>query len=194
MWRATNESLPTKLNLFTRHILPENVCSLCEEHPEDTIHCLWLCDRVKYVWLSDPIFSLPRSKIFRSFGDLVSAVLTDISPATATLFSMVAWSIWIRWNKLREKQYVWEVRETMLRARELLQEFWAVKDCPSRSLVRRTRQKWTPPGVRVYKINFDGAIFESSARVGLGVVWGMWKEWSLPHLAKTFSSPALWTW
>ena len=90
IWRASNESLPTKLNLFTRHILPDNICSLCEEHTEDTIHCLWLCDRVKCIWLSESSFCPFRPKIFRNFGDLVSAVLANASPAIAALFSMVA--------------------------------------------------------------------------------------------------------
>ena len=34
----------------------------------------------------------------------------------------------------------------------------------------RTRQTWTPLGAGYYKINFDGTIFESSGRAGLGVV------------------------
>ena len=34
----------------------------------------------------------------------------------------------------------------------------------------RTRQTWTPPGAGFYKINFNGPIFESSGRAGLGVV------------------------
>ena len=93
LWRASMESLPTKDNLFSRHITPDKVCSLCEEHPEDTIHCLWLCDAVTGIWLMDPSFSLHRTKTFRSFGELTSAVLTDSSPATAALFSMVAWSL-----------------------------------------------------------------------------------------------------
>ena len=113
LWRASRESLPTKLNLFSWHILPDKVCSLCEEHPEDTIHSLWLCDQVKCIWLSDPTFSLPRSKVFKSFGDLVSAVLNDTSPNFAALFSTVVWCIWIRWNKLREKQPVWDEGETV---------------------------------------------------------------------------------
>jgi len=83
---------------------------------------------------------------------------------------MVAWSIWIRRNKLREKQNVWGVRETVQRARELLQESWDVKDHPNRSRVTHTRQTWTLPSEGFYKINFDGAIFESSGRAGLGVV------------------------
>ena len=58
----------------------------------------------------------------------------------------------------------------MSRARELLQEFWDVKDCPTQSHVMRTRQTWTPLGAGYYKINFDGTIFESSGRASLGVV------------------------
>ena len=56
------------------------------------------------------------------------------------------------------------------RARELLQEFWDVKDCPTRSRVMRTRQTWMPLSEGFYKINFDGAIFENFGRAGLGVV------------------------
>ena len=138
MWRALKESLPTKGNLFSRHITPDKVCSLCEEHLEDTIHCLWLCDAVKGIWLTDPSFSLHRTKTYRSFGELVSAVLIDSCPATAALFSMVAWSLWIRRNRIRERQWVWEVGDTVQRARELLQEFWDVQARPSRLPGRRT--------------------------------------------------------
>ena len=66
-----------------------------------------------------------------------------------------------------------ELGETVQRARELLQEFWDVKDCLTQSRVMRTRQTWTLPGEGFYKINFDGAIFESSGRAALGVV-GWW--------------------
>ena len=60
VWRASRESLPTKLNLFSRHVLPDQFCNLCKDHPEDSIHCLWLCDGAKSIWLSDPTFSSLR--------------------------------------------------------------------------------------------------------------------------------------
>ena len=65
---------------------------------------------------------------------------------------------------------MWAIGETAQRARELLQEFWDVQDNPSRTSIQRMRQNWTPPDLGVYRLNFDGAIFEGSARVGLGVV------------------------
>lgn len=120
MWQAANESLPTKCNLYARHVLLESSCGLCEEFPEDVIHCLWLCDHVKCIWLSDQTFHYPRTRNFRCFGDLVSFVLSELPSGTAALFSMVAWCIWTRRNKLRERQPVWDVGETVKRARELL--------------------------------------------------------------------------
>ena len=139
LWRASRESLPTKLNLFSRHVLPDKFCNLCKEHPEDTIHCLWLCDGVKGIWLSDPVFSSLQSKVSRYFGDLVKSVLAETSPNVDALFSMVARCIWVRRNKLREKQPVWEVGETVRRAWELLQEFRDVQDRPSRTSVQCLR-------------------------------------------------------
>ena len=104
MWQAANESLPTKCNLCARHVLLESSCGLCEEFPKDVIHCLWLCDHVKCIWLSDQTFHYPRTRNFRCFGDLVSFVLSELPSGTAALFSMVAWCIWTRRNKLRERQ------------------------------------------------------------------------------------------
>ena len=133
LWRASNESLPTKFNLYARHILPDNNCGLCEEFPEDVIHCLWLCDHVKSIWLSDQTLLYPRTRKFRCFGDLVSFVLSKLSSGTTA---------WTRRNRLRERQPVWDVSETMKRARELLQEFNDVQDIPTRSVIPQVETRW----------------------------------------------------
>ena len=155
MWPASNESLPIKNNLCARHVLLDNSCGLYEEFLEDVIHCLWLCDHVKCIWLSDQTFHYPRTRNFRSFGDLVSFVLSECSSSTAVLFSMVAWCIWTRRNKLRERQPVWDVGETVKRAKELLQEFTDVQDFLVRSAIPRMEARWKPPGAGLSKINFD---------------------------------------
>ena len=53
MWRASSESLPINFNLCTRHILLDKSCALCVDHLEDVLHCLWLCDYAKCIWLSE---------------------------------------------------------------------------------------------------------------------------------------------
>lgn len=120
IWRASGECLPMRYNLQIRHVLTNNVCSLCEEHPEDAIHCLWTCDHVKCIWFLDPIFNFPRLRSFSKFCDLVSFMLSESTSSTAALFSMVAWCIWVRRNKIKERQQVWEVGDTVKRAQDLL--------------------------------------------------------------------------
>lgn len=170
MWRASSESLPTNSNLFKRHILSDSSCSLCEDHPEDVLHCLWLCDYAKCVWFSNQTFCLPRTRVFRSFGDLANFILTETSSNSTTLFSMVAWSIWTRRNKLRAKQQVWDVSDTIKNAKDLLQEFRDVQSLSLRPLVQREVVRWKPPSSGLFKINFDGALFDNLALAGLWIV------------------------
>ena len=58
----------------------------------------------------------------------------------------------------------------MLRASELLQEFRDVQKMTPRLAVQRCHLRWKPPDPRVYKINFDGALFLEQRCAGLGVV------------------------
>ena len=90
LWHASSESLPINFNLYAKHILPDNSSSLCEEHLEDVLHCLWLCDHAKCVWLSDPTFSFPCARVFRSFGDLVYFILIEL---LQTLLLCFPWSL-----------------------------------------------------------------------------------------------------
>lgn len=170
MWWASGESLPTCSNLWFRHVLEDSTCSLCEDHPKDFIHCLWMCDHVKCIWFSNPTFNFPKPRHFHRFSDLVSFVLSKTSPNMATLFSMVVWCIWVRRNKIREGQQVWDVGDTVKRARDLLQEFWDVDSHQYRSATTWAVTKWQPPPSCLFKINFDGAVFANLGWVGLGVV------------------------
>ena len=71
---------------------------------------------------------------------------------------------------MRERQPVWDVGDTMKRARELLQEFNDVQDIPTRFVIPRVETRWQPLGARLFKINFDGAMFEDRKLAGLGAV------------------------
>nr|POE60153.1 putative ribonuclease h protein [Quercus suber] len=50
MWRAGNDSLPTKVNLAHRKMLTESTCSLCKLELEDTLQALWKCPLLSTVW------------------------------------------------------------------------------------------------------------------------------------------------
>ena len=98
LWHAFSEALPTKLNLQKRKVLDNLSCSLCQTATESTLHALWGCEYLLPVW--DIAFYGVRRDFpqLASFSDLVS--ITSQESRNLELFAMVAWSIWLRRNKL----------------------------------------------------------------------------------------------
>ena len=104
VWQAVKDSLPTKQNLKAQHIQVDETCDQCGDHPEDILHCLWLCDEARTIWRSDPGFQFLHRKNCRSFFDLVTVLLTEGSGYRISLFAKIASCIWQRHNRLRERQ------------------------------------------------------------------------------------------
>ena len=100
----------------------------------------------------------------------MSFILAKTSSNDAALFSMIAWSIWTRRNKLRVKQPVWDVGDTIKKAKELLQEFHDVQQPSTRMPRPREEVVWKPPSPSLFKINFDGATFKYLNQASIGVV------------------------
>ncbi|XP_075670045.1 uncharacterized protein LOC142639793 [Castanea sativa] len=50
LWRAGNDSLPTRVNLAGCKMSTETTCSLCNLEPEDTLHALWKCPLLSTIW------------------------------------------------------------------------------------------------------------------------------------------------
>ena len=168
MWKAVKDSLPTKENLHKHQIPLDESCSLCEEYQETNLHALWLCDHAKSVWKSDVGFSVYYKKQYRSFMDLFEAVLERGSVFHVAWFSTVAWSLWQRWNKLREKQPTWPFHEICKRAKDLVLEFFEIHE--PQPLPRRSELVcWCPPHAGFFKANFDAAVFDGSGLAGIRV-------------------------
>ena len=64
-------------------------------------------------------------------------------------FAMVAWSIWERQNRIRERQKVWGVDEVCARASEMLKEFHGVHRKIPRLVVRSGDVRWKPPALQL---------------------------------------------
>jgi len=126
LWRAAKNSLPTKMNLKARHILVDDTCDDCGDHAESIMHCLWLCDQSRSVWLSDPGFGFLAQKKFRFFVEILEALFSEGSAYRCALFATVAWGLWQRQNRVRVHQPSWSLHDIRDRAKELVQEFWNV--------------------------------------------------------------------
>ncbi|XP_075644984.1 uncharacterized protein LOC142615973 [Castanea sativa] len=66
---------------------------------------------------------------------------------------------------------LWGEKESkpFLRARDFLLEFRDANILRSKSVIPRAETKWKPPPPGLFKINFDGSVFENLGWAGLGV-------------------------
>lgn len=90
---------------------------------ETLLHCLWLCDQARSVWLSDLGFNFLVQKNCKSFMEILEVLFNAGSGFRCALFAMVARCLWQRKNKLRERQHTWQLHEIGDKAKELVQEF-----------------------------------------------------------------------
>ena len=157
IWRAAKDSLPTKQNLLARHLPISPVCAGCGDHTETTLHCLWLCDQSRLVWTSIPEFRSLVQKKCRTFFELLGELFSGGSSFRIAFFATVAWCLWQRRNRLRERQPVWPLHELGDRAKALVMEYEEVNWQEQSVSIPRPRVRWSPPPADWYKANFDAA-------------------------------------
>jgi hypothetical protein len=49
-WKVSHNLLPTKANLFRKHIIANSLCPICTLSSETTFHILWSCPSFMAVW------------------------------------------------------------------------------------------------------------------------------------------------
>ena len=170
IWRAVNESLPTKKNLLQRNITGNAICDRCNSETEDTIHAIRECAEVKSVW-----WELERCRPFLAeklvcFRDLFQGILAQNTPHLAELFAYMSWSIWYNRNALRVGTTVVALGRIYSDAVDRLHEFQLAQDNSVQQQVVAHPTHWLPPPPNQYKANSDGVIFMDSGTAGLGVV------------------------
>ncbi|GMY34465.1 putative ribonuclease H protein At1g65750 isoform X1 [Fagus crenata] len=104
LWGACSGALPTKIALWKRNVLPKPICDQCRMRVEDTMHALWSCPELAFVWPKESWLGPLLSRTFLDFTDLISSVLASCSQSESALFGSLAWLIWNVRNKKRLQQ------------------------------------------------------------------------------------------
>lgn len=87
--------------------------------------------------------------------------------AQPELFAMTAWKIWNQ-NQIRHHIPSCNTEQIAQVASEKLNEFVSILPQPLPAL-QKSKIVWRPPPRRMFKINFDGAVFKSENSSGAGV-------------------------
>ena len=99
VWRACQNSLPTKTNLMKRKVVPDGLCDICKLQQEDTAHAMFHCSKLDSLWNLTPTWNHSLLKQSASFIDLLGFVFTkDMNPE---LFILMICAVWNRRNNLR---------------------------------------------------------------------------------------------
>ena len=85
------------------------------------------------------------------------------------LLAFISWSVWNRRNQLHFNKNACPLNQILSLAKERKREFQCLQPTTLR-MQHRNHTRWKPPERDIYKVNYDGAIFEQQGKAGLGVV------------------------
>lgn len=99
-WRACNDSLPCFKKLYSKKIVDNMKCKLCNQPMEDLSHALLFCNSIchwQMIYL--PILD-PLKYTNQNFLAVLEFILKHGNEEEGACFFTIAWSFWRRRNKL----------------------------------------------------------------------------------------------
>jgi hypothetical protein len=99
MWKACNEILPIKGNLYRRGITSDARCRICELEVEIVGHSLWSCTFTRDVWLESPPWIQKCMTYEDTFMNIFLKLHDRLGEGDMQLIATIAREIWLRRNK-----------------------------------------------------------------------------------------------
>jgi hypothetical protein len=90
MWKACNNLLPSKLNLFRRGVVVDNLCPYYWREEESVIHALWSCPAAQDVWGCGPLIFQKSCSLGTSFLSNFASFLMLCSKDELDLLAVLA--------------------------------------------------------------------------------------------------------
>ncbi|KAF5445799.1 hypothetical protein F2P56_034822 [Juglans regia] len=173
IWKALNNCLPTRRNLFKRKILENSCCPICNQYEETICHVLWSCAAAVDVWAErrSPVQKWPSAEV--DFGSVWRKMSQSLSMEELDLSAIVLRNIWLRRNMFIFESCFNSPASIFQQAEMTRIEYMTANntECPGRNIVERREVRWKKPREGVTKINWDAAFLKSSKRMGIGIVF-----------------------
>ena len=176
LWKACNNILPTKENIFRRAVTLDDKCPICTLEQETIEHSLWSCPVTKDVWMMCPprIHKSPSDEV--DFSTIFVCLVERLSVEELRMLGFVARQIWLRRNDVVFNGNLKSPERIVQAARLQMEQFDQASACKitDKSTMGnnriRTHVRWMKPPVRAVKINWDAALNERTGVAGLGVI------------------------
>jgi ribonuclease HI len=173
MWRVCSNTLPTRANLFKKHIITDNLCPICGLFPETVEHIIWECKSAADVWMECKSniqkLSIQVNDGFNFFEQLMD-ILDDSDLA---LVSTIARRIWLRRNSFLFEGVFLPPGQLFLQSIVAMEDFnsasVSVASARERTLTL-PMPRWKKPDEGMIKANWDAALDIQTQRMGVGTV------------------------
>ncbi|KAL5580419.1 hypothetical protein UlMin_012861 [Ulmus minor] len=169
-WRALHNIIPTSWNLRVHHVPTDLKCSLCGSGIETTVHSLFLCPKVKFIWKKSGMVDCLSAARSGNMVDVAFWAKDHLSSENFELFAMYTWEVWNLRNSWTHG------KEAVLKGNELrwipdyLSSFKACRST-MHSLPRSPQPRcWTAPLPGQLRLDVDAAFDADTKCFGLGAV------------------------
>ncbi|CAJ2628079.1 unnamed protein product [Trifolium pratense] len=129
LWRICRRCVPTRVNLRSRGVNCITVCSLCNDHDEDSRHVFFDCPSSRNVWSMCSFGNKIIAALHNNYAasNLIFDLLQQLSNEDASLMACVIWSIWKQRNNRIWKNVIDAQNFVFSRAAALINEWCAVQ-------------------------------------------------------------------
>lgn len=170
LWRAINNSIPSKVNVIRCKVIYEDACDHCKAGSEDVIDALWVCTHLASVWESHPSWNFLANTHFQNFRERMKYVIME--ERDLEYFATTIRIIWYRCNSLRIGSKPFTVGQIVPDVFVARASFF--KEIPPKppDIFPRVPQSviWKPTPSTFFKVNYDGAVFRYENPADIGVV------------------------
>ncbi|KAM6584020.1 hypothetical protein CsatB_011022 [Cannabis sativa] len=173
LWRAIANTLPTCVNLVTKHVPISSQCPVCNAAAETTTHELLTCAFARSYWA---FFGWPiETDLSISFGHWFELLQHTDDKDFICRAATFCWALWKARNKVVWNKRTSTVKEVLATSSITLDHWRKAQD--KSALLSLSfgnsddgAELWTPPAINNLKINVDAALFPNDNSYGYGLV------------------------
>jgi hypothetical protein len=173
LWRASQEILPTKGNLWRRNITDDPLCPICGLTEETAFHTLWQCPAAMDVWSLGSMKIQKCSFTGPSFRQVVIGIMQKCETEDVVLFVGLAKRIWMRRNDLVHGGLFASPQvllQATIRTVEEYQLAQGLRDRPLQEEGIQGQTCWSAPSPGWVKANWDASLDMQKGLLGCAVV------------------------
>jgi ribonuclease HI len=173
LWRACNDILPTKENLWKKKIIKDPTCLICGREVESVFHILWQCPSSMDVWSGGCLRIQKCSFTGPDFLEVMEGLLNKCTGEELEIFSCIVRRIWLRRNEVLHGGGFAHPSTLVQKAMQDVEDHRRAQE--REDIKRNVRDNqpvlgWKAPEIGWVKANWDAAIGRGTGRTGLGVV------------------------